>query len=189
VWSALQYGLSSDPERYDNPYTSYRRVFSPDGNSYFLGGRYESFIITGGFPGASGIGIWHWVRIEPAASNGMIYAVTANGLTYSGAQLNLQTVNPVIDQTTATWTNGPYFVSLLVQSVPGRSDLMRVCWNAYLPPPDPVTGPPDYTPLVRTAPFKRLQCGIYDRAQPSPDRGAYMIDDYDGRVVTYTGAW
>lgn len=188
VLAALQTGVSDDPTP-ANPMTRYRRLQSPEGEVIHLGGRYTSHILATGFPGARGVGAWDVVRIEPTMSDGAILAVEANGMALGGPRLDLATVDPVVGRPVATWSNGPWSVSLVVQSVPERPDLMRVCWDAILPAPEPVTGPPGHPPLVRTAPFKRLSCGVYDRHRAGPDRGGYLVDDLEGRVVTYAGSW
>ena len=188
VLAALQTGVSPDPAP-DNPYSNNRKVVAPGGGYYFLGGALSSYTLSGGFPGGSGIGLWHRVDIEPIASGGVIVAVKANGLTLEGAPLDLRNVDPGIDANAATWSSGEWFATLLVQSVPARADLMRVCWNARLPPPPPVPGPPGYTPLTRTEPFKRLMCGVYNRDKAGPDVGGYLVDEFSGVVGTYSGAW
>jgi hypothetical protein len=159
------------------------------GDSYFfLGDALTSFTVTRGFPGASGFGLNHVVDIKPQINNGVITSVKANGLTLEGGSLDLRNATVTLDHGAGTWTNGNWFAALVVQSVPGRSDQMRVCWNAHLPPPPPVTGPPGFEPLVREQPFKRLMCGVYSK-QGGAAVGGYLADDVDGKVTYYNGSW
>jgi hypothetical protein len=188
VWAALVRGVSDEPNHDGNPYTKYRKVLAGD-NFYYLGGALVSHSIGGGFPGASGIGLTGFVAVTPVINGGVITSVTANDLTLEGASLDLRNVNPAINASAGTWTNGQWFATLLVQSVSGQPDLMRVCWNTHLPPPPPVTGPPGFDPLVREAPFKRLMCGVYNNKQAGPDVGGYVIDDFAGKVTTYSASW
>lgn len=189
VLAALQTGVSADPAEARNPYSVYRSVASSAGETMRLGGQLQSFIVTGGFPGGSGIGLWEDVKVEPIVNGGVILGVNANGLRLEGAQLDLRNVNPALNAAAGTWTSGNSFASLVIQEVPGRADLMRVCWNAHLPPPPPVTGPPGYTPLERSALFKRLMCGVYKRDAGGTDVGGYLIDDMNGDVRTFVGSW
>lgn len=186
VWAALQQGVSPDPAP-ANPYTNNRQVFHEDGRAYFLGGALSSHSL-GRTPWGP-IAIDALVNVSMVGSEGVIYAVKANDLTLEGPPLDLRSVDPALDATAATWTNGPWFASLVVQSVPGNEALMRVCWNSHLPPPPPLTGPPDVPPVVRTVPLKRLMCGVYGRSAASRDVGGYVVDDFDGVVTTYRGAW
>jgi hypothetical protein len=188
VWAALQTGVSADPHP-DNPYTNYRKVMTAENTYYFLGDALVSHSMGSGFAGASGIGITGLVSVEPVANDGVIVAVKANGLTLEGAPLDLRNVNPAIDAAAGTWTSGEWFATLLLQSVANRPDLMRVCWDTQLPPPEPVTGPPGFSPVVREAPFKRLMCGVYSNSQPGPDVGGYVVDDFNGTVTTFSGTW
>jgi hypothetical protein len=121
------------------------------------------------------------VTVQPVGSSGVINSVVANGLVMTGPQLDLRNVDPALDETAATWSNGDWFASLVIQSdVAGR---MRVCWNTYLPPPPPlVSDDPTYIPEVRTLPLRRLMCGIYSATQPGPDLGGHVVDDLGGTV-------
>ena len=189
VWAALEAGVSPSPNPEGNPYTNYRKVSSPDGSYYFLGGAMTTHVIGGGFPNASGLGLTHVVTVEPQVSNGVITGVTANGLSMEGPTLDLRSANLPYDRDPIAWTNGQYSVKLLVQSVSGQPDSMRVCWDAHLPPPTPVAGPPGFVPQVRSEPFRRLMCGVYSNKQSGPDRGGYVIDDFGGKKTTYTANW
>ncbi len=116
-------------------------------------------------------------------SDGVIDAVIANGMTMTGPQLDLRNVDPQLDATAGTWSNGKWFARLVIQS---QGELVRVCWNAYLPEPPPVTGPPGYKPLVRGADFKRLMCGVYSGSR---EAGGHVQDDFAGTIRTYTATW
>ncbi|MEO7937145.1 MAG: hypothetical protein ABIR55_00825 [Burkholderiaceae bacterium] len=188
VMAALQAGISSDPAS-NNPYSDYRTVKSSAGDYFLLGGKLQSAVVSGGFPGASGQGLWDAVSVEPVMNGGVIMAVKANGLTLEGAQLDLRNINLALDAAAGTWRSGTSFASLIIQEVSGRADLMRVCWNAHLPAPDPVTGPPGFVPLERSAMFKRLMCGVYRRDAGATDVGGYLIDDLNGNVRTFVGNW
>lgn len=189
VLAALTAGVSPAPNPEGSPYTDFRKVVASDNSYYFIGDALTSYTIGGGFPNASGFGLTGVVAIEPQVSNGVITSVKANGLTLEGSPLDLRNANPAIDASAGTWTSGQWFATLLVQSVSGQPDRMRVCWNAHLPPPPPVTGPPGFTPLVREAPFKRLMCGVYSNKQVGPDVGGYISDDFAGTVTVYSAAW
>ncbi len=186
VLAALTAGVSPDPAP-GTPYSNYRKVVSGN-DSYYLGGSLTSYTVTAGFPGASGIGLNHIVEVQPQFNGGVITSVKANGLTLEGAPLDLRNATVTLDQGAGTWRSGDSFAALVVQSVSGQPDLMRVCWNAHLPPPAPVTGPPGYEPMVRSAPFKRLMCGVYSK-QGGPSVGGYLADDFNGTVRNYSGSW
>ena len=187
VLVALTAGVSPDPAS-TNPYSNYRKVVAGNGSYFFLGGALTSHTITGGFPGASGIGLNHVVAIEPQINGGVITSVKANGLTLDGGSLDLRHATIALDHGAGTWRSGEWFAALVVQSVSGQPDLMRVCWNAHLPPPPPVTGPPGYEPMVRNAPFKRLMCGVYSK-QGGQSVGGYLSDDFSGTVTVYQASW
>ncbi|MBA3479277.1 MAG: hypothetical protein H0T52_12910 [Lautropia sp.] len=66
---------------------------------------------------------------------------------------------------------------------------MRICWNANLPPPPPVAGPPGLPTIVYTVPLKRLMCGVYSKAVPAQDVGGHVEDDFNGTRRTFRGSW
>lgn len=183
VWAALQTGISKDPAP-TNPYTDDRRVHTEEGY-YLIGGTMTTYSLARSPWGP--IMVDNRMTVSPVGSGDVIDSVVANGMTLSGPPLDLRNVNPTIDATAATWSNGEWFASLVIQrDQPGR---IRVCWNAHLPPPEPVYGPPDVPPAVRPVPFKRLMCGIYSETQVGPDVGGYMIDDFGGTIRTFRGEW
>lgn len=189
VLSALQSGIGNNPAE-TNPYGSgCRRVTSTAQDYFFLCGAMGSYQIRSGFPGASGLGAWGSVNIEPIVNGTSVIAVVANGLRLDGPALDLSKVDPAIDSVAATWSVDQSQVQLVVSSIAGQADTMRVCWNASLPPPPAVTGPPGFEPLVRKDPLKRLMCGVYARAQIGPDRGGYLVDDVGGAIAVYDGSW
>jgi hypothetical protein len=120
---------------------------------------------------------------------GIIRSVRANGVDLQGAPLDLRNVDPAIDASAGEWRSGAWFAKLVIQSVAGNQDLVRVCWDAHLPPPPPLTGPSGTTGSVRDQPFKRLMCGVYSKSQPGPDRGGYVSDDLGGTISTYSASW
>ncbi|MGE0312978.1 MAG: hypothetical protein AB7P21_15310 [Lautropia sp.] len=157
--------------------------------AFYLCGAMRSYQVTGGFPGASGIGASAVVAVEPIVNGDTVFGVTANGLRLDGPALDLSTVDPQVDATIGRWTAGDASAHLVVSSVPGSPRQMRVCWNVNLPPPPPVTGPPGFEPIVRLERFKRLMCGVYDRLAIGADQGGYVVDDIGGRVSVSEGSW
>jgi len=166
-----------------------RRVFSAEDRYYLLSGSNGRMVsgVLSGLPWGA-IGGANFTVVEPAASGGVIYAITANSLTLEGQQLDLRGATVPLDATIGTWSSGEWYASLVTTSIAGSTDLMRVCWNLNLPPPPPITGPPGVEPVVRAEPFKRLMCGVYPRSG-SPNVGGYLIDDFGGTIRTFTGSW
>lgn len=189
VWAALQTGISPDPEPIE-PVTNYRKVYTDAGEFIHLGGDADA-LDSHTFTSSS----WgplikdRLVRVSLTGSDGVIDAVTANDLPLVGPQLDLRNVDPAVDATAGTWSNGAWSAQLIVQSVESP-DLMRVCWNVHLPPPAPVRGPPG-VPVTPpdTVPLKRLMCGVYSRAQAGPDVGGYVVDDFNGTKRAFRGTW
>jgi len=85
--------------------------------------------------------------VSVIGSDGVIDGVVANGMTMSGPQVDLRNVNPEIDKGISAWSNGQWSVQLIVQS-DASADRVRICWNANLPPPPPVAGPPGLPTIV-----------------------------------------
>jgi hypothetical protein len=189
VWAALQTGISPDP-RPAQPVTNYRKVYTAAGEFIHLGGD-SDVLESHSFTRSS----WgplirdRLVTVDTTGSDGVIDAVTANGLPLVGPQLDLRNVDPSVDTTAGTWSNGAWSAQLIVQSAESP-DLMRVCWNVNLPPPAPVRGPPG-APVNSpdTVPLRRLMCGVYSRAQPGPDLGGHVEDDFNGEKRTFRGRW
>lgn len=178
----MQTGISGDPQNEGNPYFwGYRQLLSPEGYGFYIGGRMSSMILgTGDFGGGPRPYPAHSVNIEPLMSDGVIYAVTVNGVSMEGPPLNLRTVDPAIDQTAGAWGNGQWYANLVIQSAGG--DAMRVCWNVFVPID---LHPPGYLP----PPTKRLMCGVYSKSAPGPDIGGYLVIDTGEQILTYTGVW
>ena len=194
VWKALQHGVSPDP-RPSNPYTKDRPVYTEDVlYRFFVGGSLRSYRLVQVPSLANPLQGFAVVPtdvldVQIVGSSGVVDWVVANGLKLTGPQLDLRKVNPVLDQSAATWRHGEWSVSLVVQH-DRRSDLMRVCWDAYLPPPPPVASDdPNFEPFVRSFPLERLACGMYSISAPGPDAGGYVVDNYDGAVLTFRGEW
>ena len=157
----------------------------PGGGDYFLGGALTGHSLAQASWGP--IVVSDRLEIYAVGNNGVIVAVKANGMTLEGPQLDLRNVNPEIDSVAGTWVSGQWFAKLVVQS--DKPDQVKVCWDAYLPAPPPVTGPPGSEPVARPVPFKRLTCGIYGKKQVGPDVGGYIVDDFGGTVRTFRGDW
>ncbi len=147
--------------------------------SFYIGGALESHAL--GSPTGRGVVPTERVKVEPISNDGVISAVNANGLVLSGSRLDLNTATLPLDASPATWSNGEWTVKLVIQSVAGFSDQVRVCWDAYLPASAAVEG--------RTEPLKRLTCGVYKKDIGARDIGGYVIDDFNGTKTTYSGNW
>jgi hypothetical protein len=188
VWAALQTGISPDPNPTE-PVSNYRKVHTGDNLFIYLGSRPKSLeshsFTTSPWGSLMKEGD---VNVSATGSEGVIDGVTANDLDLVGPQLDLRNVDPVVDATAGTWTNGDWSAQLVIQSAESP-DLMRVCWNVHLPPPRTVFGPPGSTPVVFTVPLKRLMCGVYGRALPGPDLGGYVEDDRNGTKRIFRGSW
>ena len=83
VLAALTAGVSPDPAP-ATPVQQLPQGLVPVTPIYFLGGALTSYTLTGGFPGASGIGLNHRVEIQPQFNGGVITSVKANGVTLEG---------------------------------------------------------------------------------------------------------
>jgi hypothetical protein len=182
VWAALQKGVSPNPIA--EPNTNYRRVLTDNREFIYLGRNeqtlaLESHSFTSGMVGLIKDRL---VAVTVTGSDGVIDAVTANGLTMVGPQVDLRRVNPLLDESAGRWANGDSFVDLVVQST-SSEDQMRVCWNVQLPPPE--TAPVQTSPV----PLRRLMCGVYSKTVPGLDVGGYVVDDFNGTIRTFRGAW
>lgn len=174
VLEALGAGVSEDPAP-TNPAVPYRRLAAGPGTYYFLGGKMVShsqgFGPTGPRPAAV-------VDIKAQINNGVLTSVEANGVNLEGPSLDLRSAPvPVGEEPANTWTSGSSTASLVVQSVNGEPNLMRVCWRVNLPTSE------------RVEPLKRLMCGVYDIRQPGKDVGGYVEDTIGSNVTAYTGSW
>ena len=195
VWAALQTGISPDPQAV-SAYTSDRKVYTAEGGYYYFGGAMRSYLLAQvpwlqnrarGFK----IVADHEVNVHAVGSNGVIDTIVANGISMARptnpSQLDLRTMSIPLDSKVATWQSGDrqWTVDLIVQSdKPGHA---RVCWNVHLPPPPPLeSDDPTYVPFVRTAPLKRIMCGIYSARQIGPDVGGQVIDDRGSAEETST---
>ena len=156
---------------------------------FYLCGAMRTYQVTGGFPGATGIGASAVVSIEPIVNGDTIFGVTANGLRLDGPPVDLSKIDPQVDSSVGAWKADATSANLVVMSVAGKPDQMRVCWNVNLPPPPAVTGPPGFAPIVRLEPFKRLMCGVYSRLAIGADKGGYVVDDIGGRISVSQGSW
>lgn len=157
--------------------------------SFFLCGAMRTYQVSGGFPGASGIGATAVVAVDPIVNGDTIFGVTANGLRLDGPAVDLSKIDPQIDSTVGTWKADSSVANLVVMSVAGKPEQMRVCWNLNLPPPAPITGPAGFDPIVRNEPFKRLMCGVYNRLAAGADKGGYVVDDIGGKLSVSEGSW
>ena len=184
VWNALERGVPDDPNYDGNRYSRYRKVQGENGY-FYLGSNYETFVLRGGFGISGGIGYWDLVKVAPVMNNGVLTGMVANEMTMSGPTVDLRNAKLDIDASAGTWTNGRYSVKLVIQSE--GSDKVRVCWDAHLPPPEPITGPGE--PIIRVADFRRLMCGIYAKNNIGPDLGGHVSDDTNGKILTVRGSW
>lgn len=197
VGLALFNGVSPDPTRIGHPLSESRSIASVDGETAIMlgsSGRYEmvSNRLGGGFPSLLGIGPYDETRVKALVVNGVIVGVEANSEYYEGPRVNLFGGQMPLNATIGTWTQGEYSVKLVLTSIADQPDVMRVCWNVYLPAPGVMTGPPGYVApphLARTEPFRRLMCGLYGRYAWSGDIGGYVIDEREGAHYTMTGYW
>ncbi len=197
IGAVLYQGISEDPAKSGNPYTHAHTLASADGQaSILLGsyGRYEMGAnrLGDGFPSAFGVGIYDDTRVKAIIADGVIAGVEANGESYAGSRVNIASGRLPLNTTVGTWSRDGYTVKLVLTTMAERPDVMRVCWDVYLPPPQPIIGPPGYVApphLVRTEPFKRLMCGLYGRYVWSGNIGGYVIDERDGVHYTMTGYW
>ena len=194
VWAALQHGVLPHPQP-SNPSSKDRPIYTEDLlYRYFIGGSLVSYRLVQ-VPSRSNslqgfaIVAADVLDVQMVGSDGVIDWVVANDVMLTGPQLDLRHVDPVLDKTVATWRHGEWFINLIVQS-DQLGDVMRVCWDAFLPPPPPVrSDDPNFIPFVRTFPLKRLMCALYEKAKVGPDVGGYVVDDYDGDVLTFRGTW
>ena len=185
VLAALRAGVSQGP--FASPYSGGDRpVRAADGGTYYLDQQMASYTVVTASWGRPVV--YHGVSVQPNESDGLIGSVVGNGLSLGGFSLDLRTVDPVLDTVAGTWRNGDWLVDLIVQSDPDPA-LIRVCWNAFLPAPASIGGPPGSDPVHREFPFRRLTCVLTGRYAVSRDVGGRVVDDYGGSVYTFDGRW